>query len=113
MRQAGHLAAAGIVAMETQVERLIEDHQNAQTLAQGLNKLPGIVIDTVKTPTNIIFFKLDHPNMTPKGFLTQMDKQGVKLLLMDGGLFRAVLNRMVTRENTESAIQIAKTILER
>ena len=113
MRQAGHLAAAGIVAMETQVERLIEDHQNAQTLAQGLNKLPGVVIDTVKNPTNILFFKLNHPSLTPEDFQTQMDTQGVKLLLMEGGVFRAVLNRMVTLENTESALQIANTILER
>ena len=113
MRQAGHLAAAGIVALETQVERLAEDHQNAQTLAQGMKELSGIVIDPVKNPTNILFFKLDHPNLTPEDFLTQMDAKGVKLLLMEGGLFRAVLNRMVTRKNSESVLQIAKSILER
>ncbi len=113
MRQAGHLAAAGIVALETQVDRLADDHQNAQTLAQGLKKLPGVVIDPEKNPTNILFFKLDHPQVTPEDFLAQMGLQGVKLLLMEGGVFRAVLNRMVTRENTESALQIAKSILER
>jgi threonine aldolase len=112
MRQAGHLAAAGIVALETGIDRLVEDHQNAQTLAQGLKGLPGVAIDPEKNPTNILFFKLDHPKVTPEVFLKQMDSQGVKLLLMEGGVFRAVLNRMVTREHTESALQIAESLLK-
>ena len=112
MRQAGHLAAAGIVALETQVDRLSEDHHNAKILAQGLKNLPGILIDPANNPTNIIFFKLDHPKVTPESFLTEMDFHGVKLLLMEGGVFRAVLNRMVTQEHTESALQIAKSILD-
>jgi threonine aldolase len=111
MRQAGHLAAAGIVALETGVDRLAEDHQNARTLALGLKRLPGVVIDPEKNPTNILFFKLNHPQVTPENFLKQMDSKGVKLLLMEGGVFRAVLNRMVSHEHTESALQIAESIL--
>lgn len=111
MRQAGHLAAAGIVALETGVDRLAEDHQNTQTLAQGLKQLPGVVIDPEKNPTNILFFKLNHPKVTPENFLEQMDSKGVKLLLMEGGIFRAVLNRMITHEHTESALQIAESVL--
>ena len=113
MRQAGHLAAAGIVALETQVDRLQEDHQNARTLAQGLKQLPGIQIEPEKNPTNILFFQLDHPEVTPNDFLQQMASKGVKLLLMKGGLFRAVLNRMVTPEHTQSALAIAQKILDR
>ncbi len=113
MRQAGHLAAAGIVALETQVDRLAEDHLNARTLAQGLKNLSGIKIDPEKNPTNILFFKLDHPKVTPEDFLAHMESQGIKLLLMEGGVFRAVLNRMVTQEHTQSALQITKSILER
>ena len=112
MRQAGHLAAAGIVALDTQIVRLAEDHQNAQTLALGLKQLPGIEIDPEKNPTNILFFKLSHPKISPEEFLKQMGLKGVKLLLMEGGVFRAVLNRMVSHEQTESALQIAKSILE-
>jgi len=112
MRQAGHLAAAGIVALDTQIDRLAEDHQNAQTLAQGLKQLPGVEIDPKKNQTNILFFKLVHPKVSPEEFLGQMESQGVKLLLMEGGVFRAVLNRMVTQEQTRSALQIAKSVLE-
>ncbi len=113
MRQAGHLAAAGIIALETQIDRLQEDHQNTQTLAQGLKRLPGIQIEPEKNPTNILFFQLDHPKVTPEDFLERMESQGVKLLLMEGGLFRAVMNRMVTPEHTESALGIAREILGR
>ena len=113
IRQAGHLAAAGIVALETQIDRLQEDHQNARTLAQGLKQLPGIQIEPEKNPTNILFFQLDHPKVTPEDFLQQMESKGVKLLLMEGGLFRAVLNRMITPEHTESALAIAQEILGR
>lgn len=113
MRQAGHLAAAGIVALETQIDRLQEDHQNARTLAQGLKQLPGIQIEPEKNPTNILFFQLDHPEITPEDFLQQMASKGVKLLLMKGELFRAVLNRMVTPEHTQSALAIAQKILDR
>ena len=112
MRQAGHLAAAGIVALETLVNRLAEDHQNARILAEGLKNLPGVVIDPEKNPTNILFFQLKHPEVTPENFLEQMESKGVKLLLMEGGVFRAVLNRMVSREHTESALQTAATILK-
>lgn len=111
MRQAGHLAAAGIVALESGVQRLAEDHRNARTLAEGLQALPGILIDPEKNPTNILFFQLNHPEVTPESFLTRMEAQGVKLLLMEEGMFRAVLNRMVTAEHTESALQIAKSVL--
>lgn len=113
MRQAGHLAAAGIVALETQIDRLQEDHQNARTLAQGLKQLPGVQIEPEKNPTNILFFQLDHPEVTPEAFLEQMESKGVKLMLMEGGQFRAVLNRMVTPEHTESALAIAQEILGR
>jgi threonine aldolase len=112
MRQAGHIAAAGIVALDTQIDRLAEDHQNAQTLALGLKQLPGVEIDPEKNPTNILFFKLSHPKISPEEFLKQMGLKGVKLLMMEGGVFRAVLNRMVTHEQTRSALQIAKSVLE-
>ncbi len=58
MRQAGVLAAAGIVALETMIDRLVEDHARAHRLADGLAKLPGIVLDPGSPATNMIFFNL-------------------------------------------------------
>ena len=62
MRQAGVLAAAGIVALQTMIDRLADDHQRAKTLAQGLAQLPGLILDPVVPHTNMIFLTLS-PNV--------------------------------------------------
>ena len=59
MRQAGVLAAAGLVALDTMVDRLAEDHANAKRLAAGLACLPGIVIDPSHVETNIVYAELE------------------------------------------------------
>ena len=59
MRQAGFLASAGIVALDNMVNRLAEDHENAQKLAFGLSQLPHINIDVNSVETNLVFFEID------------------------------------------------------
>ncbi len=59
MRQAGILAAAGIMALEEMVDRLEEDHRHAKLLAEGLANLPGVHLDLDMIRTNIVFFELD------------------------------------------------------
>jgi threonine aldolase len=61
MRQAGILAAAGIVALERMVDRLADDHANARTLAEGIAKLPGLRVDLASVQTNIVIFHIDRP----------------------------------------------------
>jgi threonine aldolase len=61
MRQAGIIAAAGIVALEHMVTRLAEDHANARALAEGLAALPGLVVDLARVETNIVIFRVDRP----------------------------------------------------
>ena len=58
MRQAGIIASAGIVAVETMVERLAEDHSNARRLANGLAQVPGIEVDPEDVHTNLVFFRV-------------------------------------------------------
>jgi len=58
MRQAGILAAAGIVALETMTERLSEDHARARNLAQGLKQVPGLILDQEVPATNMVFLSL-------------------------------------------------------
>src|SRR5260370_39890915 len=58
MRQAGIIAAAGIVALEQMVERLAEDHEHCKQLAQGLADYPQIDIDVERVTTNILVFKV-------------------------------------------------------
>lgn len=61
MRQAGVLAAAGIVALNDMVDRLAEDHANARLLADGLAQLPGIRVEPEMVRTNMVFFELEDP----------------------------------------------------
>lgn len=56
-RQAGMLAAAGLVALDTMIDRLADDHANARTLAEGLAEMPGIDIDLTRVETNIVLFR--------------------------------------------------------
>jgi len=57
MRQAGIIAAAGLVALDTMTERLAEDHATARMLADGLARLPQIEIDPARTQTNMVFLR--------------------------------------------------------
>ena len=96
MRQSGHLAAAGVVALNELTERLEEDHTNAQKLAQGIARLKGIVLKPELIKTNIIFFKLEHSNVKPESFLKNLEAQGIKILMIHEGVFRIVLHREIS-----------------
>ena len=60
MRQAGIIAAAGIVALERMVDRLAEDHANAKALAEAVAKLPGLAVDLLSVQTNIVIFRVER-----------------------------------------------------
>jgi threonine aldolase len=60
MRQAGIIAAAGIVSLERMVNRLAEDHANARTLAEGIARLPGLRVDLASVQTNIVIFGVER-----------------------------------------------------
>ncbi len=103
MRQAGVIAAAGIVALETMVDRLAEDHANARRLAQGLIDIKGITLAQDDIPTNIVMFHLS-PELSTVEFVEGVDRAGVKIGFRDGGPFRAVTNRMVSSSDVDEAL---------
>jgi threonine aldolase len=109
MRQAGILAAAGIVALETMVDRLREDHKNAQRLAQGLTNVRGISLERNDVPTNIVMFSLS-PELSVNGFTRGLEKVAVKIGLRGRYLFRAVTHRMISSEDIDEAIRRIETI---
>ena len=76
MRQAGFLAAAGIVALESMVERLADDHANATRLANGLKKLPGITITPEELETNLVFFEIEHHDRAELS--RKLESEGIK-----------------------------------
>jgi threonine aldolase len=112
MRQAGIIAAAGVYAFEHNVDRLAEDHANAQYLADGLATIPGVrlVYDTV--PTNILFFDVSGTGMTPQQVERGINALGVR---MGGGydgakVIRAVTHLDVTRADCTRAIEAVREI---
>ena len=103
MRQAGIIAAAGIVALETMVERLAEDHSNARRLAQGLTNIEGITLAQDDVPTNIVMFNLP-PELSASEFLEGLKTSGVKVGFRDGGPFRAVTHCMISSSDIDEAL---------
>jgi threonine aldolase len=103
MRQAGVIAAAGIVALETMIDRLAEDHANARALADGLVRIPGISLAQAKVPTNIVMFDLSA-DFSAELFLTKLTAAGVKVSSRGNNSFRAVTNRMVDTADIEDAL---------
>lgn len=108
MRQAGILAAAGIIALETMVERLAEDHRHARMLAQGLAEIPGIAIDLDSQHTNMVYFSLEPDSpITLDAFRDRLEADG---LLVGGGAdrIRMVTHAWVGEADVEEAIKIIR-----
>lgn len=104
MRQVGVLAAAGIVALNTMIDRLSDDHEVAKKLAHGLANIPGIIIEPDDVHTNIVMFQ--PPNsISAVEFVQQMENHGVRFLHYGGQKVRAVTHRMIDSTDIEEALQ--------
>ena len=112
MRQAGIIAAAGIVALETMVDRLADDHSNARRRAQGLAGIEGITLAQDDIPTNIVMFHLS-PELSVVEFVEGLERAGVKIGLRDGRPFRAVTNRMVSSSDIDEALTRIEAVCRR
>ena len=112
MRQAGIIAAAGIVALETMVERLAEDHASAKRLAQGLVGIREIKLTQDNILTNIVMFELT-PEISAHEFMEDLEKAGVKVGFRDGRPFRAVTHCMVLSSDIDEALTRIETVCRR
>ncbi len=111
MRQAGIIAAAGIVALTEMVERLEEDHANARELAEGLAQLPGIRIAPEQVQTDIVIFRLEHARLSMAEFLGALQEQGVLMGDIGHGNLRAVTHYGITRADIQSALAAVRRVL--
>ena len=110
MRQAGVLAAAGLVALEESPKGLSEDHANAKRLAEGLAELPGIKIDPEKVVTNIVIFDVSDTAQTADAICAQLREHGV-LASGFGTSIRMVTHYDVSRAGIENALRALRAIL--
>jgi len=111
MRQAGILAAAGIIALEQMVDRLADDHANAAALAAGLAQLPGVEVEPVPVRTNILFFRVTRPDIDAPALVRQFDAHGIRMLDLDPTRIRGVTNYHVTAGDVQRILEIAGGLL--
>lgn len=110
MRQAGIIAAPGIVSLTKMIARLEEDHINAALLAKGLEKIPGIQLRN-QVQTNIIYVDLSELGITGDEFRAQMQNHGIRT---GGGKLpetRLVTHRGITKEDVLEVIKATKSVV--
>ncbi|MGE5222616.1 MAG: low-specificity L-threonine aldolase [Omnitrophica WOR_2 bacterium] len=112
MRQAGVLAAAGIVALETMPGRLGEDHCRAQRLAQELSQIPGLVLDPGTPYTNMIFLSLsENIPLSAQEVSARLAAQGVRIGVTGPRRFRMVTHYWIDDEAVETASQAFRKVV--
>ena len=107
MRQAGIIAAAGIVALTTMVDRLAEDHQNARALAQGLALVAGLNVRAVANRTNMVVFDVDGDADASRRFAAAMKERGVLISPREATSFRAVTHYGISRADIDRSVAAA------
>ncbi len=112
MRQVGIVAAAGIVALETMIDRLAEDHARAKQLAKELARIPGIVLDPGTPYTNMLFFNLSPDFPRPARWVIEKLKDKNVLVGDDGERrFRLVTHYWIEEGDIAEAVRIFKEIM--
>lgn len=115
MRQAGVIAAAGLVALRTMVDRLAEDHANARRLAEGLVGSPGLRVDLSRVRSNMVQMHIDTPGGAAE-FAGRMKREGVLAAATGPATIRMVTHRHITAEAVDravAAIRRAAQLVER
>lgn len=108
MRQAGVIAAAGIVALESMVERLAEDHANARLLAAGLAAFPQIVIELPYVQTNIVVFRMADPAWTPAVLINALREHGILVGGFGDERLRMVTHYGISRADIDTTLAAVK-----
>ncbi len=113
MRQAGIIAAAGIVALTEMVTRLADDHANARRLAMGLSDIPGLSVDTAAVVTNIVYMDITQKGMTGQALSDALAGEGVRMLPTGPKRLRAVAQHHVAGEDIDRALGVIRNIMTR
>jgi threonine aldolase len=113
MRQAGILAAAGIIALESMIDRLAEDHRRARELAQGLMRIPGLYTNPEIPQTNMVFVHLDDATrpLTAEQVKKRLLEQGVKVGTIGPWTFRLVTHYWIEDPDIEHTLNAFSAVL--
>ena len=113
MRQAGILAAAGLVALDSMVDRLADDHANARRLAQGLANIDGISVDPDTIHTNIVIFEVDQSVGTANQVIDALAEEGVLVTYPGKQSLRMVTHRHIGGADVDDALGRVSSVVRR
>jgi threonine aldolase len=112
MRQAGVIAAPGILALTEMVTRLADDHRNARILAEGIAALPGVALDPPNVDTNIVVFRMPGVAQA-ESFEEALGREGVLVSNFGGGRLRVVTHDGITEADCRAAVEAMRTVWAR
>ena len=113
MRQAGVLAAAGLVALDNMVERLADDHSNAKRLAEGLANIQGISVDPTSIQTNIVIFEISESAGNADDVINELANEGVLVTYPGQQSLRMVTHRHISASDIDEALsRVAKVMTQ-
>ena len=113
MRQAGVLAAAGLIALEKGPNRLQEDHDNAKILARALAAVRGLALNADEVHTNIVIFGVRESGLSSGEFIARLARRDVLAVPVDSDRVRMVTHLDVTRRDVESAAEAVRETISR
>ena len=113
MRQAGIIAAPGVIGLQRMVGRLREDHRNARILAEGLDALPGVKIDLAAVETNIVMAEISGTGMDADTFVARAGKVGVQIFEFGIDRVRFVTHYGIEPEDIDEALTRLRRLLVR
>jgi len=111
MRQAGIIAASGLMAIEGAIDQIKKDHQNARLLAEGLGKFEDIILDKDKVQTNIIFMGINPERFTPVELVEAMEAQGIRFFATGPNRMRLVTHYGIEKEDILVTLEGFKKVL--
>jgi threonine aldolase len=112
MRQAGILAAAGIVALNKMVGRLSEDHENAKLFADEISKIDTIKVKRDRLDINMVYFEIEGSKVESPELVEALKQKGIKINGIDKNEYRFVTNKDVTREDVLYVAEVLKDIVK-
>jgi threonine aldolase len=111
LRQAGIIAAPGIIALEKMIDRLKEDHDNAKMLTRGLAEIKGLDVDQKTVQTNIVMLNVKQLGIDAVRFVSELELRGVKTSAYSKYYVRLVTHRGIEREHILSALDSIKQVV--
>ena len=111
MRQCGIIAAAGIYALDNMIDRLADDHSNAQRLAEGLNAIDGLEVESERVHTNMVFLSLVSESLEPVEFMNRCAAEGVRFLNEKHNVFRMVTHYGIEEAEIDRAIEVIGNVI--